>query len=141
MHINYLLYFFVPLLIGACLYSYHMATSKKEEKPFPHTTITNTACHYPQDIIFRWFMLPAGGFINLIYYIVFKWLKDVKKRTSYPFGIEAWLHPWGQGSVIGFYCAIGTIDGNGYPSIHGIGAVIFFIILYILSVVITLVVR
>lgn len=73
-HLNYVLYFFIPLLIFACLYSYHMAVSAKQEKPFPHATITNTACHYPQDIVFRWLMLPAGSFIVLLYFVVFRWL-------------------------------------------------------------------
>ena len=44
-------------------------------------------------------------------------------------------------SIVGFYCAIGTIDGAGYPSIHGIGAVFFFIVLYILSGAMTIVMR
>ena len=30
LHINYTLYFFIPLLIFSCLYSYHMAVKKKE---------------------------------------------------------------------------------------------------------------
>lgn len=43
--------------------------------------------------------------------------------------------------MIGFYCAIGTIDSAGYPSIHGIGAVFFFIILYVTAGAITIVMR
>ena len=30
MHINYTLYFFIPLLIFSCLYCYHMAVKKKD---------------------------------------------------------------------------------------------------------------
>lgn len=77
--IVYLLWFFIPLLVGTCLYSYHMAVSQKQEKPFPAATITATACHYPQDETFRFFMLSAGGFINLIYFTVFRWLRLVKR--------------------------------------------------------------
>lgn len=33
--------------------------------------------------------------------------------------------------MIGFYCAIATIDGKGTTSIHGPGAVFFFVFLFI----------
>ena len=51
------------------------------------------------------------------------------------------MKKWSLVSVVGFYCAIGTIDGAGYPAIHGIGAVFFFIILYLTSGAITIVMR
>lgn len=139
LHINYILIFFIPLLIFACLYTYHESVKKKQERPFPHATITNTACHYSQDIIFRWLMLPAGCFINLIYFIVFKWIAMQKALSAYPGDIYQWMHPLGQSSVLGFYAAIGTIDGSGYPSIHGIGAVIFFVALFFIATIMTLV--
>lgn len=49
--------------------------------------------------------------------------------------------PVGQISTLGFLAAIGTIDGNGYPIIHDIGAVFFFIMLFLLAMVITLTIR
>lgn len=118
-----------------------MAVSQKQERPYPHATITNTACHYPQDIVFRFLMLPAGSFICLIYFIAFRWLEKIKEITNYPFSVEKWLFKWAVASVIGFYCAIGTIDSAGYPSIHGIGAVFFFVILFLVAGVITFVMR
>ena len=84
-HINYMLYFFIPLLIFSCLYSYHKAVKDKDERPFPHATITNTACHYSQDIVFRGLMLPAGSFITLIYFVAYQFLKKEKKRINFPF--------------------------------------------------------
>jgi hypothetical protein len=140
-HINYLLYFFIPLLIFACLLCYWVAVLTKEEKPFPHTTITDTACHYPQDIVFRGLMLPAGSFVTLIYYIAFKWLESKKKQIEFPYSTESWIAPWAIISVGGFYCAIGTIDGAGYPDIHTIGAVFFFIVLFVTAGAITFVLR
>lgn len=53
----------------------------------------------------------------------------------------SWLYPIAQISVFGFFAAIGTIDGAGYPNIHSIGAVSFFIILFVLALNITLLVR
>lgn len=73
-HITYLMYIFLPILLLAPMYTYHMAVKSGEQRPYPHSTITNTACYYPQDITFRGTNLPAGSFICLIYYAVFKWV-------------------------------------------------------------------
>ena len=43
--------------------------------------------------------------------------------------------------MLGFYGAIATIDESKRPPIHGIGAVFFFILLYIISTSLTLVIR
>ena len=86
-HLNYLLWFFIPLFVMACLYSEHMAVKQKQEKPFPAATITATACHYPQDIEFRFVLLAAGSSINLIYFTIFKWIQLLKKETDFPYPI------------------------------------------------------
>ena len=86
-------------------------------------------------------MLPAGSFIVLIYFVAFEYLKKEKKRIDFPFGTEQWLKKWSLISVVGFYCAIGTIDGAGYPDIHSIGAIFFFIVLFITAGTITIVMR
>lgn len=86
-------------------------------------------------------MLPAGGFINLAYYCVFRWMEKEKERTKYPGSVYGGLLRLSQISTLGFLAAIGTIDGLGYPIIHDIGAVFFFIILFVLSVLVTLIVR
>ena len=52
--VNYLVYFNVLITLGAPIYTYYMATSTGEKPPFPHKTITNTACIYPQAQFFRW---------------------------------------------------------------------------------------
>ena len=61
-----------------------MAVKQKQEKPFPHATITATACHYPQDIEFRFVLLLAGSFLNIVYFVVFKWTKIMIKDTGFP---------------------------------------------------------
>lgn len=86
-------------------------------------------------------MLPAGGFINLVYFSLFKWVELEKKRTAYPGDIYSWMLPLGQLSTLGFLAAIGTIDANGYPIIHDIGAVFFFIVLFLIAMTVTLVLR
>jgi hypothetical protein len=77
--INSLLYFFIPILNFACLYCYYQAITKNEEPAFPHSSITKTAYHYPQNILFRLCVLPAGAFISLIYFVAFRWLSNLKK--------------------------------------------------------------
>jgi len=51
------------------------------------------------------------------------------------------LHPLGHASVLGFLAAIGTIDGDGTGTIHGVGAVFFFVVLFVIAVSVTLVIR
>ena len=121
----------MPLLILSCLYSYHMAVQQKQERPFPHATITATACHYPQDIEFRFFLMIAGSFLNVIYFVIFKWTYKLIKETGFPYKMEKWLFPVAQVSVLGLYFATATIDGAGTTAIHGPGAVIYFIVLFI----------
>ena len=66
MRINYIIYFYLPIILFTPAYTYHMAVKNKQEPPFPHATVTNTACHYPQAQIFRWTMTSAGAFLTLI---------------------------------------------------------------------------
>lgn len=141
MHVNYIIYVFIPLIIFACLFSYHMAVSTHQEKPFPHSTITHTACHYPQDIIFRFLTLPAGSFVHLLYFTAFRYVQLLKKKTSFPYSTEKWLLAVAQISILGYYGAVGTIDGAGYPIIHLIGSIFFFILLYVVAGAITIVLR
>lgn len=86
-------------------------------------------------------MLIAGSFLTLIYFVVFKWLAMEKKRTDYQGSVNGWLAPLAQLSILGFLAAIGTIDGAGYPDIHSIGAVFFFIVLFLVVVISTIVLR
>ncbi len=51
------------------------------------------------------------------------------------------MHPWAHASVIGFYGAIATIDGDGVTFIHAPGAAFFFIFLFLIVAAITFVLR
>ena len=68
------------MILYCPLYTYHMAVKSGDEHPFPHTTVTNTACHYPQSIIFRWMMTSAACFLTLIYMGIFKWVEQQAKK-------------------------------------------------------------
>ena len=71
-----MLYVYVPILFCTPLYTYHMAVKNHEQKPWPWSTVTQTACHYPQDIVFRYFMLIASSMIALTFYVVFRWIEN-----------------------------------------------------------------
>lgn len=86
-------------------------------------------------------MLPAGGFICIVYFTIFKWLSIIKKKSKYPGPIFYFLYPIGEASVLGFYAAIATIDGNGLPHIHTIGATFFFVSLFIITFTVTITMR
>ena len=75
LNLNPVLYLMVPAMILTTFYSYHMAVSKGEEPAYPHATITDTATHYPQDIVFRYVMLWNSSFLALIFYLVFRWIE------------------------------------------------------------------
>ncbi len=82
--INKYVWFFNIFMIIVPLFCYYMATIKqKVSKPFPHSTVTTTACYYPQDIVFRFFMLIAASFLSLMFYLIFRWVNYQCKRVGY----------------------------------------------------------
>lgn len=70
--INYVVWFYLPIILVTPAYTYYMAVTQHQEKPFPHATVTGTACHYPQAIIFRWTMTSGAGFLALMMHLVFR---------------------------------------------------------------------
>jgi hypothetical protein len=65
---------YIPFLILLPAYTYYMATIKEKVVPkFPWATVTDTACPYPQDILFRFGMLTATSFMSLLYYALFRY--------------------------------------------------------------------
>lgn len=80
LNVAILVTFYVPIIILTPLYTYYMAVSRHEEKPFPAATITSTACYYPQDIVFRYTMLIASSILALIFFLVFRWMALVAKQ-------------------------------------------------------------
>lgn len=83
---------YVPFIILTPFYCYYMAVKNKQEKPYPAATITSTACHYPQDIVFRYFMLIASSMLALIFFIIFRWLKDASAKAEFPKSVSPALY-------------------------------------------------
>lgn len=141
MRINYIIYFYLTIILFTPAYTYHMAVKNKQEPPFPHATVTNTACHYPQAQIFRWTMTSAGAFLTLIFHVVFRYFEKSAKKYDYPGHTYAYMYWPTILSVLGYLAAIGTIDIGGTGNLHSIGAVYFFICLYFLVVNLTIISR
>lgn len=73
-------------------YTYHVAVTKDGIKPFPHSTITKTACPYPQNIVFRLGMLTASSFLALIFFCMFKWLNYIQIKIGWPGTIPRFVY-------------------------------------------------
>jgi hypothetical protein len=139
--INYVISFYLTIILITPAYTYYMAVSKKEEPPFPHVTVTNTACHYPQAIIFRWAMTSAAGFLTLMFHVVFRFYEKEAQRYQYPGNTYAYMYWPSVISVGGYMAAISTIDTGGTNTMHSVGAVYFFICLFFLVVNLTIISR
>lgn len=110
LNLNPIIWFMVPAMILTPFYSYHMAVSKKEEPPYPHATVTDTATHYPQDIVFRYVMLFNSSFLALMFFIIFRWIEAQVKRVGYHRSPPKWQFYLAEGSIGCYGVTIGTID-------------------------------
>ena len=139
--INYVIYFYLTTVLLTPAYTYYMAVKHKEEPPFPHATVTNTACHYPQAQVFRWTMTNAGCFLTLIFHVLFRWFEVQARKYNYTGNTYSYMYWPCILSIFGYLAAIGTIDTGGTGTIHTVGAVYFFIMLYFMVVNFTLIAR
>jgi hypothetical protein len=112
-------------------YCYYMAVKQHQEKPFPSATITQTACHYSQNIACRFFMVIGSSILCLIYYLVFRWVEDAQRKAGFPKKISNTLYWVAQFSILLYAITLGTIDDKGTGPLHSPCAVIFFLILIV----------
>jgi hypothetical protein len=119
-----------------------MAVSTGQEKPFPQATITMTAEHFPQVIVFRLNMMFAGGVMLLLWFCIYWWLQKVNKLIGGPITISPIIIWGGQIGTFFFIMAISTID-DGYMNddLHSTSAVIFFIVWFLTVNYLTYVMR
>jgi hypothetical protein len=83
LNVGTLVLVYVPITTLTPFYCYYMAVTQHQEKPFPAATITQTACHYPQDIAFRYFMLLASSILALTFFMIFKWVSNVARDIGF----------------------------------------------------------
>jgi hypothetical protein len=86
-------------------------------------------------------MLTASSFLSLIFFCIFKWLNYEIARIGFPEKPATWMYPLSQFSILCFSVTIGTIDSKSTGKLHGPCAVIFFVILYSLTVRMTLMMK
>lgn len=134
-----MIYFYLTIILFTPAYTYHMAVSSKQEPPFPHATVTNTACHYPQAQVFRWTMTTAAGFLLLIFHVIFKFFEKQARKYEYKGNLYSYMYWPTMVSIMGYMAAIGTIDTGGTGDLHTYGAVYFFLCLYFLVVNLTII--
>jgi hypothetical protein len=66
-----ILWVYLPLMLLLPCYTYYMGVVY-EKKVDPWSTVTDTACPYPQNILFRFGMLTASSLLSLIYFALFR---------------------------------------------------------------------
>lgn len=132
-----LMWFEISLLILLPFYTYYTAVYKQGMKPFPHETVTTTACPYPQNIAFRFGMMTASSFLALIFFCIAKWMKYVQIKTKYPGKIPNVIYFMSEMAILPYAITIGTIDSGKSGKIHDVCAVIFFVLLFGLTLVMT----
>lgn len=138
LNVGALIAVYIPIIIVTPFYCMYMAVKQKQEKPYPAATITQTACHYPQDIAFRYFMLIASSLLALIFYMIFRWMNALAHSVKYDRTLSKGLFLTIMTSVPLYGITIGTIDGKGTGPLHGPCAVIFFLILIYCIIEVTL---
>lgn len=138
---NWIIYFYAPIGILSPLYTYYMAVIvEKSAKPFPHSTITETANPYPQNILFR-FLCGIGIFIfALIFHTIYRYMNAEAKKSGFPQMNNGYYYFMLVG-LLGFCIATQSIDGKSNGPLHTPSAVIFFLILEIYIVYTTLYIR
>ncbi len=110
---------------------------EKSAKPFPHSTITQTANKYPQNIVFRLICGIASSFLFLLINTIYRWIDMQAERSG--FKKMSRLYYWVMlVGVLGFCVATETIDGFSDGPLHTPSALIFFIALEIFIVYTTL---
>ena len=120
---------YLPIVIITPFYCYYKAVSQHQVKPYPYTTITNTACYYSQNIVFRYFMLINSSILALIFFMLFKWTSKVAADAGFTKPVSQVLYYTSLFSILLYGITIGTIDGKGTGSLHSPCAVGFFVIL------------
>jgi hypothetical protein len=133
-----LLWVSMPVQLLVPLYTYYVAVSQGEVKPFPDCTITSTASHHPQAVVFRLAFMANACVMPLIFWLINLTLHRVAARIHYPGEVSGWVTKVGLCMAFCYALTIGTIDTGRHGKIHGINAVIFFVLLLVVMVSTTL---
>lgn len=110
---------------------------EKSAKPFPHSTITQTANKYPQNIVFRYICGIAASILVLLINTIYRWIDMQAEKTGFK-KMSRFYYYLVLVGVVGFCVATETIDGLSNGPLHTPSALIFFMTLEIFIVYTTL---
>ena len=113
-----------------------MCVIKNKQCRAYHSTITQTANHFPQNTYFRFVMGIGSTILALIFYTLHRWINV----QAYKAGFRPMSKIMYYVMIIAlvFYCiAVETIDGKGNGPLHTPSAGIFFIVFQIAIVDVT----
>lgn len=110
---------------------------EQSAKPFPHSTITQTANKYPQNILFRYFSGIGSALFALIFNTIYRWIDLQAERSGFKKMSKFYYYLMMIG-MLGFCVATQTIDGKDNGPLHTPSAIIFFLTLEIYIVYTTL---
>jgi hypothetical protein len=129
LNLDLIIYIYAPITIFAPCYTYYMAVYvEKSAKPFPHSTITQTANKYPQNIVFRLICGIGSSIIVLLFNTIYRWIEIQASRSKFRKMSSVYYYLMLIG-LIGFCIATQTIDGLSNGPLHTPSALIFFICL------------
>lgn len=134
---DWIVVIYLPIIILTPFYTYYMCVIKNKECRAGHSTITQTANHYPQNTYFRFVMGIGSTILVLIFNTIFRWLNTQAQAVQFP-TLSKILYYAVMVAML-FYCiAVETIDGLSNGPLHTPSAVIFFLTFEIAIVYLTL---
>lgn len=132
---------YAPLALLAPAFTYYMAVCvQKSAKPFPHSTITQTANGYPQSTLFRCICGAGAAVLALMVWAIHRWLQTAAERAGFR-KMPRTSYFCMLGAMLLFCIATQSIDGQGNGPLHTPSAVLFFIVLEVFIVETTLYLR
>jgi hypothetical protein len=72
--LDWVVLFYIPIIILTPCYTYYMCVIKNKECKAYHSTITQTANHYPQNTYFRFVMGIGASILVLCFHMIFRWI-------------------------------------------------------------------
>lgn len=81
--------------------------------------------------------MTAASFLALVFYCIAKWMKYIQIKTGYPGRIPNAVYFISEIAILPYSLTIGTIDSGKTGHIHDVSAVIFFVVLFGLTLIMT----
>ena len=125
--INRVIFLYSLATFGTLIACYFISETESDYiHEFPRDYTTNTARRYPEAIIFRYGMVGTSFALNLVFALIFSWMKKKARDIDYGGCIP---QPLKLISIFGFFCEFwttATIDVSFRMKWHGISAFTFF---------------